>query len=78
MTRPLSRMPTFLVIGAGKSGTTSLHYYLDQHPEIYMCPVKEPNFFAYEKHNVSDFILPEKKNHFLQSITDQKHIGIYS
>jgi hypothetical protein len=42
-------MPNFLVIGAAKSGTTSLHYYLDQHPEIYMSPVKEPNFFAFER-----------------------------
>jgi hypothetical protein len=41
-------MPNFLVIGAGKSGTTSLYHYLDQHPEIYMSPVKEPKFFAVE------------------------------
>ncbi|PLS83629.1 MAG: sulfotransferase [Actinobacteria bacterium] len=41
-------MPNFLVIGAGKAGTTSLYYYLDQHPEVYMSPVKEPKFFALE------------------------------
>ncbi|HUP01468.1 MAG TPA: sulfotransferase [Gemmatimonadota bacterium] len=41
-------MPTFLLIGAGRSGTTSVYHYLAQHPEIYMSPVKEPNFFAYE------------------------------
>lgn len=40
-------MPNFLIIGAMKSGTTAL-YYLEQHPEIYMSPVKEPNFFACE------------------------------
>jgi hypothetical protein len=34
-----------LVIGAGKSGTTSLHYYLGQHPEVFMSFPKEPNFF---------------------------------
>jgi Sulfotransferase family len=39
-------MPNFLVIGAMKSGTTALYYYLAQHPEIYMSPVKEPNFFC--------------------------------
>lgn len=33
------------MIGAGKSGTTSLHYYLDQHPDIFMSFPKEPNFF---------------------------------
>lgn len=40
------RMPNFLVIGAGKSGTTSLYHYLKQHPQIYMSPVKEPKYFA--------------------------------
>jgi hypothetical protein len=29
-------MPNLLVIGAAKSGTTSLHRYLDQHPEVTM------------------------------------------
>ena len=38
-------LPNLLVIGAGKSGTTSLHYYLDQHPDIFMSFPKEPNFF---------------------------------
>ncbi|MEC4893986.1 MAG: sulfotransferase [Oscillatoria sp. PMC 1050.18] len=41
-------MPNFLVLGAPKAGTTALYHYLNQHPEIYMSPVKEPNFFAFE------------------------------
>lgn len=40
-----SYLPNFLIAGAGKSGTTSLHYYLRQHPEIFMCIPKEPHFF---------------------------------
>jgi hypothetical protein len=39
-------MPNFLIIGAMKSGTTALYYYLEQHPQIYMSPVKEPNYFC--------------------------------
>jgi hypothetical protein len=39
-------LPTFFVIGAAKAGTTSLHHYLDQHPQIQMSANKEPNFFA--------------------------------
>lgn len=35
-----------MVIGAQKCGTTSLHYYLDQHPEIAMARAKELNFFV--------------------------------
>jgi len=40
-------MPNFLIIGAQKSGTTSLHRYLSQHPDIYMSPIKETNFFCF-------------------------------
>lgn len=39
-------LPNFFIIGAAKAGTTSLHYYLDQHPQVQMSVVKEPNFFA--------------------------------
>lgn len=35
----------FLVMGAQKSGTTALAYFLMQHPEIYMPPDKEVHFF---------------------------------
>lgn len=41
-------MPNFLIIGAAKAGTTALHSLLNKHPEVYMSPVKEPRFFAYE------------------------------
>jgi len=41
-------LPNFIVIGAAKAGTSSLWHYLNQHPEVYMSPVKEPGFFAWE------------------------------
>lgn len=40
--------PSFFLVGAAKSGTTSLHVYLDQHPDIFMCKPKEPFFFEAE------------------------------
>jgi LPS sulfotransferase NodH len=39
--------PTFLIIGAPKSGTTSLFSYLGTHPQVFSSPVKEPRFFAF-------------------------------
>jgi hypothetical protein len=39
-------LPNFLVIGAARSGTTSLYEYLRQHAEIFMSPVKEPSYFV--------------------------------
>jgi hypothetical protein len=46
--RPMSeaRWPNLFIVGAAKAGTTSLHDYLDQHPEVFMSPVKEPHFFS--------------------------------
>jgi hypothetical protein len=38
-------LPDFLVVGAQKSGTTSLFGYLQQHPRIAKCRVKEVHFF---------------------------------
>jgi len=39
-------LPTFLVIGAPKCATTSLYSYFKQHPDVFMCTPKEPNFFV--------------------------------
>jgi len=38
-------LPNFLIVGAAKSGTTSLYYYIKQHPEVFMSQLKEPHFF---------------------------------
>jgi hypothetical protein len=39
-------LPNFLIIGAAKSGTTSLHAYLSAHPDICMSQKKELRFFV--------------------------------
>ncbi len=44
----MAERPEFLIIGAARSGTTALHAYLRQHPQIFMPAHKEPNFFAFE------------------------------
>jgi hypothetical protein len=37
--------PTFYLLGAQKCGTSSLHYYLHQHPDVCVSWPKEPVFF---------------------------------
>jgi hypothetical protein len=39
-------LPNFIVVGAAKAGTTSIYQYLSQHPEVYLSPIKETNYFA--------------------------------
>lgn len=41
-----SILPNFFIIGAAKSGTSSLYRYLAQHPQIFTSPKKEPSYFA--------------------------------
>ena len=44
-------LPNFLIIGAKKAATTSLHNYLKQHPDIFMSRIKEPRYFAFDPEN---------------------------
>jgi len=82
------RLPNFLIVGAAKSGTTSLSYYLKQHKQIYISPVKEPKFFTaqflnfpikgigddvVEKHIVKTF--EDYKKLFKWTTSERKAIG---
>ena len=40
------RRPDFMIIGAMKSGTTTLYHYIGMHPGVFMCFPKEPMFFS--------------------------------
>lgn len=42
----MKKKPNFLIVGAAKSGSTSLYQYLIQHPEVFMPSNKEPNFLV--------------------------------
>ena len=44
--RSRPRLPSFLVIGAMKAGTTSLYHYLHAHPQVFMPSIKELDFFV--------------------------------
>jgi Sulfotransferase domain len=48
-------VPDFLILGAAKCGTTSLHYWLRQHPQILMSLPKEPVYFEAEYECGPDF-----------------------
>ncbi|PSJ17034.1 sulfotransferase family protein [Nitrosomonas supralitoralis] len=41
-------LPDFVVIGAFKAGSTSMHHYFAQHPDVFMTKVKEPNYFSFD------------------------------
>lgn len=63
------RMPDFLIVGAQKAGTTTLHHYLSLHPDIHFPEKKEIHFF--DKKNInSDNVFKYSKN-FSQAKSSQ-------
>lgn len=64
--------PNFFILGAGKSGTTSLYYYLKQHPDIFMTEVKEPTFFCQGFQVVAN---PIEYFELYDSVSTEKVIG---
>jgi len=61
--------PDFLLIGAQKSGSTSLHYYLNQHPNIQGSVPKEIHYFDRHIHFGKSVKWYEK--HFQKSASDK-------
>ena len=49
------KLPTFIIGGAPKAGTTSLYHYLSSHPDVFMSPVKEPDYFDKHYHRGLDW-----------------------
>lgn len=41
-----NNFPNFFLVGAAKAGSTSVAHYLGEHPQIYLSPIKEPNYFS--------------------------------
>lgn len=56
--------PNFFLIGAAKSGTTALSVMLGNHPQVYISPIKEPNFFSKDI-DISSFSAEYRKITFL-------------
>lgn len=56
-------LANFVVIGAPKAGTTALYWYLAEHPEIFMSPVKETNYFAYGRNEKGQLLYGHPKIH---------------
>ena len=65
------RWPDFIIIGAGKSGTTALDHFLGQHPELFMSKKKEPNFFSLEGVDPDSYELPEARAYHFESVYEK-------
>ncbi len=63
------------IVGAAKSGTTSLYNYLSQHPDFFSPRVKEPNFYSdAESHNPAAYLIPKKGQFYHNKIINDPAI----
>ena len=69
------RKPDLFIVGAPKGGTTSMHYYLKEHPEIFMSEVKEPHFFGTDL--VSSRFIRDKEKYLslFSAAENEKRVG---
>ena len=80
-----NKLPNFLIVGAAKSGTSSLHNYLNQHPEVFMpsfnkegMKVKEPRFLIKDlvENRLHNGVWNwEEYQSLFDKVTDEKAIG---
>ena len=74
----MENWPNFFIIGAPRSGTTSLYEYLKDVPGVYLSPVKEPQYFA-PNYPKNDSLKPtlDKKQYLalFENVKDKKAIG---
>lgn len=64
-------IPNFLVGGPPKGASTSIYFYLSQHPEIYTSPEKQTRFFSVFYDKGIEFYL---KTYF-SGVMDEKAVG---
>jgi len=75
----MERWPNLYIVGAPKAGTTSLHAYLKESPDIFMSPIKEPNYFSAKTipDNTTKKMIRDKNKYLelFKNGTNKKYLG---
>ncbi|NJK48126.1 sulfotransferase [Candidatus Gracilibacteria bacterium] len=76
------KLPNFLIVGVQKAGTTSIYNYLNEHPQVYMSPIKETNFLAKDWETIDPELDKKQKTRtfeqyclLFQNVKDEIAIG---
>ena len=68
----MTRIPNLFIVGAPKSGSTSLYEYLRDHPDVFMSAVKEPCYFA------ADLALDKSGNFLRYGQDDERYYDLFA
>ena len=72
----MKKKPNLFIVGHPKSGTTALHFFLNQHPDIYMSALKEPSYFCKDFHRESDAF--HHRRLFFEIREEQQYLELFS
>jgi hypothetical protein len=77
--------PNLFIVGQPKSGSTALHQFLSEHPDVFMSPYKEPSYFCPDLHEESDAYhrkrvhfpirTPEQYAALFEGVSDESVVG---
>jgi len=70
-----AKKPNLFIVGHPRSGTSSLHAYLSQHPDVFMTAIKEPNYFALDFREASDRF--HGKRLYFPYRTQERYLQLY-
>ena len=69
------KKPDFFIVGAPKSGTTSLYFYLNSHPEIFLPRRKELLFFCDDLHFTYPLLTERQFLEYYKDLKNEKTAG---
>jgi hypothetical protein len=71
-------LPNFIVIGAAKAGTTALHWYLAEHPDVFMTPTKDPSYFAYGRDEQGRLLWGDPELHYFRIQSWPEYVELFA
>ena len=69
------KRPNFFILGAPKCGTTSFYFWLKTHPNVYLSPLKEPDFFNTDDRTYKVSSLAEYEALFKEATDAHRVVG---
>jgi hypothetical protein len=71
-----TKKPNLFIVGQPRCGTTALHNFLAQHPEVFMSPDKEPHHFCKDIIQESDAYY-RKKTYYLKYRSEVDYLELF-
>lgn len=68
------QLPNLFIVGAPKCGTTSMAYYLSQHPQVFVSKFKEPHYFNLDSPNRFTFTREQYLKYFEDADSSYKYL----